>query len=812
MLISGNKTGFNPGPSSLIPKIRLGTLPLAASKTLMKNTLKVLGALALASTTIPTPNLQAAPYQMEKLGRGVVAVRTSATSVYVGWRLLGLDASSTGFNVYRGTTKLNATPITASTNYVDNGANLTVANTYTVRPVVGGVEQAASAGFTLAANAPTQQFLRVPLQRPASGTTPPMVAEGLDPATTTPTAQAYDYVANDCSTADLDGDGEYEIIVKWDPTNSHDNAHRGYTGNVYIDAYKLNGTRMWRIDLGMNIRAGAHYTQFQVYDYDGDGKAELVCKTADGTRSGTGQVVGSSTADHRSHNTDGYEWGYIMRGPEFLTVFNGTDGSILATTNFIPSRHPTTQNPTPAELNAVWGDGYGNRCDRYLAGTAYLDGGCPSIIMGRGYYTRTAVVAWDYRNGALTRRWTFDTANGAPSNYTGQGAHSLSIADVDGDGRQEIVYGACTIDDNGVGKYSTGIGHGDALHVSDMNPSRAGLEVFMPHEEIAKYGVNGSEVHDAGTGAILVSTSGENSDVGRGCAGDIDSRYPGYEIWASRGGLKTITGTLISTAVPTMNFMVYWDADLKREILSGNAISKWDEVAFTQTAIFTATGCESNNGSKATPALSADILGDWREEVVLRESGTTGDAALRIYTTTIPATNRFYTLMHDAQYRAAITWQNTAYNQPPHPSFYLGTGMAAQPAANIAYAAPDTYQAEVGVLAGGTAIESNNSGFNGTGFANFPLTGGSLQWSNVDGNGGGAKSIKFRYANGSTTARTGELVINGVTTAITFASTGSWSTWTTLTVKVTLNNNTTNVIRLQTNGGDLGNVDEVTVP
>ena len=782
----------------------------------MKSTLKVLGALALAGASMHPVQLQAAPYQMEKLGRGVVAVRTDADSVYVGWRLLGLDSSSIGFNVYRGATKLNATPITASTNYVDNGANLTVANTYTVRPVVGGVEQAASAGFTLGANAPTQQFLRVALQRPASGVTPVQRAEGVAD-TVTPTAEAYDYVANDCSTADLDGDGEYEIIVKWDPTNAHDNAHRGYTGNVYIDAYKLNGTRLWRIDLGRNIRAGAHYTQFQVYDYDGDGKAELACKTSDGTRSGTGQIIGNADADHRSHNTDGYEYGYIMRGPEFLTVFSGQTGAILATTSFVPGRHPTTQNPTPDQLNATWGDGYGNRVDRFLAGTAYLDGTRPSIIMARGYYTRATVTAWDYRNGQLTRRWAFDTANGAPSSYTGQGAHSLSIADVDGDGRQEIIYGACTIDDNGVGKYSTGIGHGDALHVSDMNPSRAGLEVFMPHESEASHKqVNSSEVHDANTGTVIFGTQG-TGDVGRGCAGDIDSRYPGYEVWASTGPLRSITGVNISTTKPSINFMAYWDADLKREILNSNAISKWNETAFTQTAILTATGCESNNGTKATPALSADILGDWREEVIFRESGTTGAAALRIYTTTIPATNRLYTLMHDAQYRVAIAWQNTAYNQPPHPGFYLGTGMAAQPAANITYVGGttpvgDVYQAEAGVLAGGTVIESNNAGFNGTGFANFPTTGGSLQWNNVDGNGGGTKAIKFRFANGGTAARAGQLVVNGTTTAISFPVSGSWTTWTTLTVNVTLNNNTTNVIRLQTNGGDLGNIDEVSVP
>ena len=777
-------------------------------------------AAAITAGVLTGAALQAAPYQMEKLGRGVVAMRTDATSVFVGWRLLGTDAAATSFNVYRGTTKVNATPLTGATNLVDTGANLTVANTYTVRPVVGGVEQAASAGFTLPANATTDQYLRIPLQRPASGTTPPMVPEGA-PVGTAPAPEAYDYVANDCSAADLDGDGEYEIIVKWDPTNGHDNAHRGYTGNVYLDAYKLNGTRMWRIDLGINIRAGAHYTQFQAYDYDGDGKAEVVCKTADGTRSGTGQVVGSATADHRSANNDGYEYGYIMRGPEFLTVFNGQTGAILATTGFVPTRHPTAQNPTPDQLNAIWEDGYGNRCDRFLAGTAYLDGQRPSIIMARGYYTRTAVTAWDYRNGALTRRWTFDTYSGAPSTYRGMGAHALSIADVDNDGKHEIVYGACTIDDNGVGKYTTGIGHGDALHVSDMNPSRAGLEVFMPHEEIARYGVNGSEVHDAATGTVLVSTSGENSDVGRGCAADIDSRYLGYEIWASRGGLKTITGTAISTVVPAINFLAYWDGDLKREILNGNAVSKWNETAFTSTALLTATGCEANNGSKSNPALSADLLGDWREEVIFREAGTTGAAALRIYTTTIPTTQRLATLMHDPQYRVAIAWQNTAYNQPPHPSFYLGTGMTNPPQPNpniviVGATVPTgtTYQAENGTLGGATpgVVETVNGGYNGTAYVNLATTTSTLTFSNVNGNGGGTKALAIRYANGSAAARTGNLVVNGVTQSITFGMTGAWNAWMTHTVNVPLNNTTTNSIRLESTGSDLANIDEIRVP
>ncbi len=238
--------------------------------------------------------------------------------------------------------------------------------------MLNGVEQANSASFTLPANAATQQYLQIPLQIPAGGTTP--------------SGEAYTYTANDLSIGDLDGDGEYEYVLKWDPSNAKDNSQSGYTGNVYLDAYELNGTPLWRIDLGRNIRAGAHYTQFIVYDLDGDGRAEMAVKTADGTRSGTGQVIGSSSADYRNSS------GYVLSGPEFLTIFNGQNGAILATTNYVPARGDV----------GSWGDTYGNRVDRFLAGVAYLDGQRPSLIMSRGYYTRAVIAAWDWRNGALT--------------------------------------------------------------------------------------------------------------------------------------------------------------------------------------------------------------------------------------------------------------------------------------------------------------------------------------------------------------------------------------------------------------------------
>ena len=733
---------------------------------------------ALASVAV----LRAA-YQMENLGRGVIAMRTGTSSVYVGWRLLGLDPSGIGFNVYRGSTKINSSVITASTNIVDTAANLTVSNTYTVRPVINGVEQAASAGYTLPANAPTQQYLNVPIQIPAGGTTPDGVA--------------YTYHAGDCSVADLDGDGEYEIVLKWDPSNAKDNSQSGYTGDVIIDAYKLNGTRLWRIDLGKNIRAGAHYTQFMVYDFDGDGKAEMMCKTADGTKDGRGTIIGSSTADYRNSS------GYILSGPEYFTVFNGQTGAAMATTNYVPARGTVSD----------WGDSYGNRVDRFTACVAYLDGVRPSAVFGRGYYTRLVRVAWDWRNGQLTQRWVFDSNTSGNGAYFGQGNHQLSVGDVDGDGRDEVCNGASAINDNGTGLYANGLGHGDALHMSVFDTSRGGQQVWQCHEDPGQYGAYGEEFRDAKTGTPIWGYTGSGGDIGRCGAGDIDPNHAGAEVWGPRGGLFDNKGNLLSSTTPPVNFMIWWDADLLREGLDGTTISKYDYTNHVNNSIFSPSGVTSINSTKANPCLSADIFGDWREEVIWP---TTDSSALRIYTTTIVASNRFYTLMHDHQYRVAIAWQNCAYNQPPWPSFFIGSGMAAQPAANITYAGAtttaDTYQAENATLAGGAITETTNAGFNGTAYVNFPTTGGTCTFNSVDGNGGGAKTLSIRYANGSTASRTGNLVVNGTTTSVTFPVTGAWTTWQTLNVSITLNNSTSNTIQLASTGQDLANIDQITVP
>ncbi|MGV9940225.1 rhamnogalacturonan lyase [Streptomyces sp. NPDC003401] len=588
-------------------------------------------------TALSTDSAEAATArQVEKLDRGVVSVHTDSGNL-VSWRWLGTDPNDVSFNVYRAGTKVNATPVTGSTNFFHAGAPAQA--DYTVRAVVGGVEQADSVHAVQLRTG----YKDVPITPPAGGTTPDGVA--------------YTYEANDASVGDLDGDGALEFVLKWYPTNAKDNSQSGYTGNTVIDAVELDGTRLWRVDLGRNIRSGAHYTQFQVYDYDGDGKAEVAMKTADGTKDGTGAVIGSSSADHRNSS------GYVLSGPEFLTMFNGQTGRAMGTVDYVPARGTVSS----------WGDSYGNRVDRFLAGTAYLDGTRPSLIMARGYYTRAVIAAWDWRGGAFTRRWTFDTNSSTNSGkgYDGQGNHALSVADVDADGKDEIVYGAMTVDDNGSGLWTTKLGHGDAAHLGDLVPSRPGLEYFKVSEDTSK---PGSWMADARTGQILWQTA-SGADNGRGVAADVYAGSAGAEAWsASDTTLRSATGASLGREPSSINFVTWWDGDPVRELLDGTRIDKYGTSG--DTRLLTASGVHSNNGTKSTPSLSGDILGDWREEVVWP---TTDNKALRIYSTPVETGTRITTLLHDTQYRTALAWQNTAYNQPPHPSFFIGNGMATAP-------------------------------------------------------------------------------------------------------------------------------------
>lgn len=597
--------------------------------------------------------------QTENLTRGLVAVRTGEREVFLSWRLFVSDPEDIGFNLYRvaadaNAVKVNPTPLTGTTNFVDRVAGQRSDVSYFVRPVYQDQEYEASKSTTVWQT----DYLEIPVQS----------IDG--------------YRLGDASVADLDGDGEYEIVIH-QVSRPKDNSHSGITGSPILDAYEFDGRHLWRIDLGVNIRDGEHYTQFMVYDLDGDGKAEVACKTADGTKDGVGRVIGGERKDYRDLDEDSRSFGRVLSGPEFLTVFNGQTGAAMQTVDYVPSRDPIDG----------WGgiggnggnDNYGNRCDRFLACVAYLDGQRPSLVMCRGVYGRIVMAAWDWRGEELQQRWVFDSGSSYPpfrdaSPYSGMGGHSLSVADVDEDGRDEIVYQAMVVDDDGAGLYTTGLRHGDAMHVSDMYPDRPGLEVFTVQENegaTVRFRTPGAAMRDARTGEILWSHS-PGVDVRAGLAADIDPRHHGYEAWGGPGGLRGSKGETLGPSPRSTDFAIWWDGDLLRELVSRSRVTKWNWETGREETIKETDSARGNRG----PHLVGDLIGDWREELLM--SAPDGQS-LRLYSTTFPTEHRIVTLMHDSQYRLGIAWQNVVYNKPAHPSFYLGHGMSPVPGSKVRY-------------------------------------------------------------------------------------------------------------------------------
>ncbi|HEY1193490.1 MAG TPA: rhamnogalacturonan lyase [Flavobacterium sp.] len=588
---------------------------------------------------------------MENLDRGVVAVKNNG-QFFIGWRVLGTDPDHLAFNLYRKSgnkkaIKLNDKPISGATNFIDVKASSQEENTWFVKTVLKGKESDAKGSFTIPASSPDKDYMSIKLKE----------IEG--------------YTANDLSVGDLDGDGKYDLIVHM-TGKGHDNSHTGITDPPIFQAYTLDGKFLWQINLGKNIREGAHYTQFMVYDLDGDGIAELVCKTADGTTDSQNNVVGDASKDWVDRDPNSGTYGKILKGPEYLSVFDGRTGKLVTTVDYIAER---------GDL-AGWGghggsggnDTKGNRMDRFLACIAYLDGVHPSVVMCRGYYGRTVLAAWDFKDKKLTSRWVFDSKD-AENPYSGMGNHNLTVTDVDNDGKDEIIYGSMCVDDNGKGLYTTGFRHGDAIHVSDLDPDLPGLEVFGIHEIENGTTGPGVTIFAAKDGKVLFKGS-INEDVGRGVADNIDPTLRGAQFWwGGSPDLYDMKGKVVGKAPSSVNFLIYWDGDTSRELLDSNYIDKYNK-----GRLFTATGAVSNNGTKKNPGLSADILGDWREELILRSEDS---KELRIYSTTIPTEIRQYTLMHDPQYRLSVAWQNVGYNQPPHTSFYMGKDMKPAPKPNI---------------------------------------------------------------------------------------------------------------------------------
>ncbi|MDE5880176.1 MAG: rhamnogalacturonan lyase [Muribaculaceae bacterium] len=600
------------------------------------------GSLLLVSNIFPNiisaqSNYNYQELKREYLNRGVVAVRTTDDKVAISWRYLSSDPEDVTFDLFRDGKKLNKQPLAESTFFIDNYKDRKPA-VYSVRPSKG----TAGGEYALPADAPVG-YINIPLDKPELG---------VDPF-----GKEYFYTANDASIGDVDGDGEYEIFLKWDPTNSHDNAHDGFTGPTLIDCYKLDGTRLWRIDLGENIRSGAHYTQFLVADFDGDGCAEMICKTADGTQDGVGKVIGDRRADFRNMK------GRVIAGPEYLTVFNGKTGEAMATVDYTPER---------GELKD-WGDSYANRSERYLAAMAYLDGKHPSAVMCRGYYTRSVLAAYDWDGKELKVRWVFDSNNPGCEGYAGQGNHNLRVADVDGDGADEIIYGQMAVDHDGTGLYTTGMYHGDAIHlISDINNEK--YYVWGCHENKK----DGTSLRDAATGEVIFQIKSQK-DIGRCMAADIDPTNPGVELWSpNTDGVRSFSGELISPSMEfvsevaagiPVNMAVWWDGDLLRELLDKNVVGKYDWSTGEVKPLAVFEGCMWNNGTKANPCLQGDIIGDWREEVLMR---TDDSSNLRLYVSPIPTDYRFHTFLEDPAYRESIANQNVAYNQPTQPGFYFG--------------------------------------------------------------------------------------------------------------------------------------------
>lgn len=720
--------------------------------------------------------------QMENLSRGL-AVTNTGKGMLVSWRLLGTDAPDVEFNLYRDGEKIASVGKTGGTNYLDAAGKTT--SKYTVAAVVGGKEGAKQGvsvvlDKTVSNSGKSFPYKTIKLEVPA--------------AQTMPDGEKCTYTPNDVSTADLDGDGEYELILKWDPSNAHDNSQTGYTGTVFIDAYKLDGTRLWRIDLGKNIRAGAHYTQFQVFDYDGDGKAEMIVKTADGTIDGTGKAIGDKSKDYRSSA------GTILDGPEYLTVFRGVDGAAITTVTYEPSRNILSHSSPQAK--GKWGDNYGNRCERYLAATGYLDGVHPSAIFARGYYSSAYVAAYDFDGKDLKLRWLHKSEDPDKGLY-GEGNHSLQAADLDGDGYDEVFFGAAALNHDGTLRYRTGLGHGDAHHIGDLDPDLPGLESWDVHEhKNAQY----TEEMRANDGKIIWGTpqpSAEGVDNGRGMAADVDSEYRGYEMWSAKGGgMKTAKGKLIGTPAVSQNFRIYFDGDEYDELLDGayvtkfNSSSKKSEVYFDGPAALGATGC---NGTKNTPSLVADLFGDWREEMVVRSEKD--PTLLYIVSTPVTSEHRVYTLMHDATYRTAVASQNTAYNQPPHLGYYLPDMVKSLKQPSIFVVGEDPAPADTTPVVnngkseldastpkdGKGVTETTNEGFLKNGYYNFDNALSSYGTWEIFSKTEAKTTLTVRFTNGGTTSRNMAVNVNGASAGtLSFASTGDWTKYSEAKVDVKL--------------------------
>lgn len=647
---------------------------------------------------------------MEKLDRGLVAVRKSSGGNFVSWRILGTDPEGTTFDLLR-----NGSIIARGLS-VSNFTDATGPEGSIYQVVVhrdGHDDETTESSKTWETT-----FKKMKLDRPEGGKIGFINNKLTDDLSKADSIHYFQYVAKKAIAGDADGDGKLELVVYWQPNDAKDNAFSGFTGSSYYDCYRMNYQKgdetetlqkLWRIRLGTNIRAGSHYSQPMFYDFDGDGCAELIVKTGPGSTDSEGRYVTEAATDetirNRTDNEADYRngSGHVMGGPEYLTVFDGKTGRAIHTIWYNPNRGFGTGRVSGY---GAWGDDYGNRGERFLACVAYLDGADknPSAVMCRGYYTRSYLWAVDFDGKQLKQKWLHASTSkshinvhgadnsivssrdyssnisGKGDKYTvyGQGCHSIAVGDVDGDGYDEIVYGSAAVDHDGQMLYSTGLGHGDAHHLADHIPDRPGLEFMMPHEDDN----NGWHVRDAATGELLIwypIDKTEPVDNGRGMAGALLSDLRGSQFWSAADynvydteGNTIVTGDKESNVRPAYSFRIYWDGDPQDELLDMFHVTKWSRSGSSR--IFSAPSHSYKTGTKGHPTLMGDLFGDWREEIIYCSS--LDSCTLYLCTTTTETKHAVPTLLHDHTYRMSMCWQHVAYNQPPHLGYYLPDSVA----------------------------------------------------------------------------------------------------------------------------------------